>query len=131
MNSEIILIDDDEILLVILEKMIRKVMGEIELKSFNSGTAALEFLKNNVDPIPISRYLLVDVNLKDMTGWDFLTRLEEENYQNFKAIVITSSVSLSNHATAEKFPSVIGFFEKSITFKIIEQIHQKIIDSKS
>ena len=78
MNSEIILIDDDEILLVILEKMIRKVMGELELKTFNSGTSALEFLKNCVDQTPINRYLLVDVNLKDMTGWDFLTQMEKE-----------------------------------------------------
>ncbi len=126
MNPEIILIDDDEILLVILEKMINKVMGELDLKSFNSGTSALDFLRNNPKNQTSARFILVDINLKDMTGWEFLTQMEAEKNQDFKAIVMTSSVSLSNHATAERFPAVIDFFEKPITFKIIEQIHQKI-----
>lgn len=126
MNPEIILIDDDEILLVILEKMINKVMGELDLKSFNSGTSALDFLRNNPKNEASARFLLVDINLKDMTGWELLTQMEAEKNQDFKAIVMTSSVSLSNNATAERFPAVIGFFEKPITFKIIEQIHQKI-----
>lgn len=131
MNPEIIIIDDDEILLIILEKMIKKVMGDLDLKTFNSGTSALAFLRNNPKAPEVSRFLLVDINLKDMTGWEFLTQLEQEKNQDFKSIVITSSVSLSNHSTAEKFRSVISFYEKPITFKIIEQIHEEILKNKN
>ena len=131
MNPEIIIIDDDEILLIILEKMIKKVMGDLDLKTFNSGTSALAFLRNNPKAPEVSRFLLVDINLKDMTGWEFLTQLEQEKNQDFKAIVITSSVSLSNHSIAEKFRSVISFYEKPITFKIIEQIHEEILKNKN
>lgn len=128
MNPEIILIDDDEILLVILEKMIKKIMGDIAFKAFNSGTNALEYLKNTSSDATKKRFLLVDINLKDMTGWDFLTQIEKVEKNKFKAIVMTSSVSLSNPTKAEKFPSVIGFFEKPITFQSMEKMSNLILN---
>lgn len=36
---------------------------------------------------------MLDINLKDMSGWDFLKELESRNDQFSKLIIITSSLS--------------------------------------
>jgi DNA-binding NtrC family response regulator len=121
MSSELILVDDDEILLVILEKMILKVNPEVKVIPFNTGKKALSYL-NSLPQSDSKRYLLVDINLKDMSGWDFLNELEARKDKFSKVILITSSVSSSNPETAKKHPHVIGFFEKPLTFEVIRQI---------
>ncbi len=125
MNSELILVDDDEVLLVILEKMIQKVNPNLHLKLFSSGNAALNHL-NNYQNSEAHPYLLVDINLKDMSGWDFLNQLQTRKDQFSKVILITSSVNSSNPVTAKKYLPVIGFFEKPITFEVIHQILELI-----
>lgn len=120
-NSELILVDDDEVLLVILEKMIQKVNPSCNPRLFNSGFAALSYLNEYQNPKAL-RYLLVDINLKDMSGWDFLNELQTRKDQFSKVILITSSVNSSNPVIAKNYVPVIGFFEKPLTFDVIHQI---------
>lgn len=125
MKSEIILVDDDEVLLVILEKMFHKVSPDTKLRLFSSGMEALDHLANS--PITgLNRFLLLDINLKDLSGWDFLNELADRNDTNSKVILITSSVSALNSEFAKKYTSVIGFFEKPITFEKIHRILEQI-----
>jgi CheY-like chemotaxis protein len=108
-------VDDDEVLLVILEKMIHKVNPNLNLKLFNEGHKALGYLASIQNP-DSNRYLLVDINMKDLSGWDFLNELQTRKDKFSKVILITSSVNSSNPETAKKYVPVIGFFEKPITF---------------
>lgn len=128
-DPQLLIIDDDEVLLIILEKTIRKVNPNRDLLFFNSGRSALDYLKSTREPEK-KRLLLVDLNLKDMSGWDFLKELESRNDQNSQVIIITSSVSSNNQEIAKKYSSVIGFFEKPITFDVINQI-ENIIESNT
>ncbi|MFN3997663.1 response regulator [Algoriphagus sp.] len=125
MNPEIILVDDDEVLLAILEKMFHKVSPETKLRPFSSGRHALDHLAKFPDSSQ-RRFLIVDINLKDLTGWDFLNELIERKDSFSKVFLITSSVSSANSEIAKKYPSVIGFYEKPITFEKIEKILNQI-----
>jgi two-component SAPR family response regulator len=125
MNPEIILVDDDEVLLVILEKMFHKVRPETKLRSFSMGRHALDHLANFPDAGKY-RFLLVDINLKDLTGWDFLNELILRKDSFSMVFLITSSVSQINAELAKKYPQVIGFFEKPITFDKIKKILTQI-----
>lgn len=125
MNPELILVDDDSILLIVLDKMIRKVDPDIKLRMFSSGKEVLDYLSNFPKPVN-PRFLLVDINLKDMSGWELLNELETRKDNYSKVILITSSVSSLNSETAKKYVSVIGFFEKPITFENIHQIFDLI-----
>ncbi|OOG76529.1 response regulator [Algoriphagus sp. A40] len=129
MNPELILVDDDSVLLLVLQKMIRRISPESQIDSFSSGKDALDFLTSNSDPTnPI--FLLVDINLNDMSSWDFLSLLQTRNLQYHKIILMTSSISSSNSDLARKYPSVIGFFEKPITFENFHQIFEMIRKEK-
>lgn len=125
MYHDLILVDDDKVILVILEKMIRKADPDITLSLFTSGREALDYLSIISEP-KRSRYLLVDINLKDMSGWEFLNELEERKDNDSKVILMTSSVFSSNAETAKKYVPVVGFFEKPITFEKIHEIFELI-----
>lgn len=129
MSPQLLIIDDDEVLLMIIEKIFKKVNPERNLSLFSSGRSALDRLEEMETDQKI-RFLMLDINLKDMSGWDFLKELESRNDQFSKVIMITSSVSQNNLETAKKYSSVIGFFEKPITFDVINQI-ENIIESNT
>lgn len=130
MNPQLLIIDDDEVLLMILEKIIQKVNPHRNLRMYSSGRSALDFLEE-LKTEPMTRFLLLDINLKDMSGWDFLNELESRNDQFSKVIIITSSVSKINQELAKNYPSVLAFFEKPITFDVINQIEQIIESNQS
>lgn len=125
MNPEIILVDDDEVLLIILEKMFLKVRPEAKLTLFSSGKEALHHLATTTTASK-KRFLLVDIHLKDLSGWDFLNELTERKDKLSKVILFTSSVSSSNWLTAKKYAPVIDFYEKPISFDKIRRIFELI-----
>lgn len=125
MKTEIILVDDDEVLLIILKKMFQKVSPDTNLILFSSGLDALTHIANS----PTSgrgRFLLLDINLKGLSGWDVLNELIERSDESTKIFLITSSVSSSNAILAKKYKQVIGFFEKPITMEKIRKILNQI-----
>lgn len=125
MNPEIILVDDDKVVLLILEKMFKKSSPDLRLSIFSSGKETLTRL--NFDPnLSGERFFLVDINLKDMSGWELIGELEKRSGNPPKVLLMSSSIYLLVSDTLEKHPNVIGFFEKPITFENIEQILELI-----
>lgn len=118
-NLELLLVDDDEVLLMILQQMFLKADPSLDIKLFESGEHALQYLSEN--PNNKNRFMLVDINLKDMTAWDFMSVIEETKDPS-KIILITSSVDSNNHSLASRHPNVVRFFEKPITFAITKEI---------
>lgn len=115
---------------MILEKIIQKVNPERNLSLYSSGRSALDRLEE-MKAEQKTRFLMLDINLKDMSGWDFLKELESRNDQFSKVIMITSSVSKNNQEIAKKYPSVVAFFEKPITFQTINKIESIIASNTS
>ncbi len=126
-SPQLLIVDDDEVLLIMLEKMIHKLNPLRNLTMFSWGRSALDCLEE-LKSDQNSRFLLLDINLKDMSAWEFLSELESKNDQYSKVIIFTSSVSKHNQEIAKKYSSVIAFFEKPITFEVVNQI-EKIIES--
>lgn len=125
MATEIILVDDDKVLLVILEKMIRIVKPDHRLALFSSGKEALDYLFGDTNS-DNSKYILLDINLRDMSAWEFIEEMENSGGTRASIILMTSSVSSSNAEKAKHFTPVIGFFEKPITFENIHQIFKLV-----
>ena len=124
MNPELVLIDDDPILLIVLEKMFKKVNPNLTIHSFESGLNGLAFFKTTkTDQKSIA---LVDVNLKDISGWDFLKELESTTDNPPHVIIITSSVHSENPLKSQRYSSVVGFYEKPITLDVIKKINDQL-----
>lgn len=125
MKHELILVDDDEVLLTILEKMFLKVRPDVKMTRYNSGKKALDHL-SNTHSVSGKRFLLVDIYLKDMSGWELLDELTRRNDEVSKVFILTSSINPKHLETAKNYSQVIDFFEKPISFNKIHRIFELI-----
>ncbi len=86
--KKILLLDDDKIQKILVKKRLLKINSGIEFVYFDTPSKALDYLKTeSVD------LLLVDLNLPEMTGWEFVDELEKVSPNS---IVILQSGSVDN-----------------------------------
>src|ERR687889_2940488 len=88
----IIMVEDDEGHARLIEKNIRRAGVCNEIRTFSSGTAALEHLFSeevrNAGPFLV----LLDLNLPDMNGVDILIRLKgDEKLKRAPVVVLTTT----------------------------------------
>lgn len=113
------LIDDDEIFKFAMKRLI-EIRGLSEtINSFDTVADALTYLvthKEQVDELP--DLILIDINLKTETGWEFM-----EHYQSLKStlakqpqiFILSSSVSPLDAAEAAKYPDIRACLNKPLS----------------
>jgi len=106
---KILLLDDDRIQKILVEKRILKINSGIEFVYFETPRQALSFLKAHTVDL-----LLVDLNLPEMSGWDFVDELEKVR-PNLKVILQSGSVEDQEIQRANSDPRVCKIFEKPIS----------------
>ncbi|MGL2967442.1 response regulator [Flavobacterium sp. XGLA_31] len=113
------LVDDDETFVYITKKIIEKTNRVKEVKVFNNGLDALEYLKANLN----SAYLLpeiifLDLSMPIMDGWQFLDEFVNMNSPVAQKIVIyicSSSISPYDITRAKSISAVSDFIIKPVT----------------
>jgi CheY-like chemotaxis protein len=119
------IIDDDQVVRLILTKIMEKFDKAVEIRHFESGSKALEAfreLKSNGEMYPEVCFL--DIHLGDMYAWDFMeayNRLGSEAY-NGRIYITSASVSPEDRERAEKTKNVTGFLLKPVTMDTIKNI---------
>lgn len=114
--QRILVLDDDRIQHLLLQKRFNLIPNEVELISFERALEALEFLQgNSVDMV------LTDLNLGAMDGWEFVDELEKINF-NGRLFFLTGSVAPEDRRRAEQDHRITGFFEKPISEADLIQI---------
>jgi CheY-like chemotaxis protein len=128
MEFEIIIVDDKDIDLMLLNRIVKKVFPHHTAKEYLSGTTALEHIYED----PSMRKLilvLLDINMPEFSGWEFLDVLANNPIdKQVKVCIVTSSVNISDKRKAEKYPNIIGFLEKPITVGDLENLKKEIED---
>jgi len=119
---KVLIIDDDDIVLLVEGKMLQRCSISANPIAFKGGKAALEYLAEvNDDEDDI--LILLDINMPQMNGWEFLNQLEELDKKNkIFVIMVTSSIDRYDKEVAQKFKKVIGFVEKPITVDNCQKI---------
>ncbi|WP_027419993.1 response regulator [Crocinitomix catalasitica] len=111
------LIDDDEIFAFGAKRIIE--MSEIcnELKVFNNGQEAIDFLVPSLDKFddrPV--FILLDLNMPIMDGWEFLDSFTALAPKRSAIIyLITSSIDPADLKKAHEYSSVSNYIVKPIT----------------
>ncbi len=122
MSKKIILIDDDPINNLILRKELQKKDSSIELTVFETATKAISFIESSDD---IPKFILLDINMPEMNGWDFLEYLDKKKY-NIHIFMITSSVVKRDQEKAEKYPLIKDYLIKPLGKEDFDKIIQSI-----
>lgn len=125
MNTDIVIIDDDAVVLFLHKILVEKSPLPSPLHCFDNGHEAFAYLCNRktFDPILV----LLDINMPAMNGWDFLDKITHEGCdKNVYVAMVTSSINLSDRKRAENYPQVIDYLEKPLSKVACERLHDKV-----
>ena len=127
-----ILVDDSNISNVLSTFSIKRVFPEMDIKSYLNPETALEDIEKEYSDKGhnIPTILLLDINMPEMSGWEFLEvykNFSDHLHSQFSIYILTSSVSEIDKTTSEQSPFVSGFLSKPLDPEWVrETFSQKI-----
>jgi CheY-like chemotaxis protein len=125
-SVSVLLVDDDEINNFISIKLIKKALMNTEIMACLNGKFAIDRLVEiqRNDPSRLPDYILLDINMPIMNGWEFLDEYKRLNIDangKTKIFIISSSVFSNDINKARSYPLVKDFISKPLNVdKIVE-----------
>lgn len=124
-NKKILVVDDDESVLFALKSILEKENFEVELAS--NAMQAIAKIKEKPDLI------LLDIMMPDLSGWDVVKIMEEENIRDIPIIMLTARPLSEDKLYSREIENIVDYVEKpfdkeKLVKKIKEALHsfQKI-----
>jgi CheY-like chemotaxis protein len=126
-SVSILLVDDDEINNFISVKLIKKTLLNTEISTCLNGKFAIDQLVaiQNRDPDKMPDYILLDINMPIMNGWEFLDEYERLNLGKSgktKIFIISSSVFNNDINKAKSYSLVKDFISKPLSVDKIKEV---------
>lgn len=123
----ILLVDDDEINNFISIKLIKKALLNTEITACLNGKFAIDQLLeiSHKDPAKLPDYILLDINMPIMNGWEFLEEYEKfkiDPLHKTKIFIISSSVFSNDISKAKSYPLVKDFISKPLNIEKITEL---------
>ncbi|MDR7132237.1 CheY-like chemotaxis protein [Algoriphagus sp. 4150] len=107
--KKVLLLDDDKIQRILVEKRLLKIDSGVGFVYFDTPGRALEFLKyESVD------LLLVDLNLPEMSGWEFADEVEKVS-PNSIVVLQSGAVEDEEILRVNAHKRISGIFEKPLS----------------
>jgi len=128
-SISILLVDDDEINNFISIKLIKKALLTTEIMACLNGKYAIDQLVDiqKKDPNKLPDYILLDINMPIMNGWEFLDeykRLNIDPLGKTKIYIISSSVFSNDINKARSYPLVKSFISKPLSVEKIKEMFE-------
>jgi CheY-like chemotaxis protein len=125
----VLLIDDDEINNFISIKLIKKALLNTEIVACLNGKFAIDQLADiqKKDPSKMPDYILLDINMPIMNGWEFLEEFKRRNIDpqgKSKIYIISSSVFSNDINKAKSYPLVKDFISKPLNVEKIKELFE-------
>jgi CheY-like chemotaxis protein len=123
----VLLVDDDEINNFISIKLIKKAILNTDITACLNGKFAIDQLVGiqQKNPHDLPDYILLDINMPIMNGWEFLDeykRLNIDPLKKTKIYIISSSVVSNDISKAKSYPLVQDFISKPLNVERIKEI---------
>ncbi|MAZ26649.1 MAG: response regulator [Cytophagaceae bacterium] len=119
-KPKVFLVDDHKIMNYVLGKML-VLQGVTDcIFEYDDPLLALKDLK-----IKKPDLILLDLNMPNFSGWDFLDELHEIGPDHTKVILITGSSRPEDKAQSKKYPMVVDFLKKPLSKENISSIGKR------
>jgi CheY-like chemotaxis protein len=121
------LIDDDADMHFIYERVFRKLGLQEDLRQFNNGLEALEFLRSNASEV---RIIFSDMNMPLMDGLQLRAAIHSDPNMRCKSIpfIFLSTSARAKEVTRAYELMVQGFFQKGNTIDELETSVKVVLD---
>jgi CheY-like chemotaxis protein len=129
--EKILLIDDDEINNFLNSMIIDEAELAHEVKTYTSAEKALQYLSALVkDPNSqdLPDLILLDVNMPEMDGWDFLEeykKLNQKILKKTKLMMLSSSMHERDVNRAKTYNFVVDYLPKPLTPALVDKIKSR------
>lgn len=120
MNS-VILVDDQPITNFITRKLLEVEGITIPISDFTNPILALEQILKQKEQKDL---IILDLNMPEMTGWEFLDKLVESNHSP-KIVILTSSTSDLDKDKASEYDFVKDYIIKPLNKIKISELCSK------
>lgn len=121
MYSKIYLVDDHDLINTLNTMQFRKLGLEDKVRTFTNPELALDEIritKNRNERIIV----FLDINMPEMTGFEFLEFMELENFPtSVEVVIVTSSMNPDDREQAKQYPQYVkGFISAPLQVEHIE-----------
>jgi len=128
--TRFIVIDDDSINNMVCRIVIKSAMGQSEIQTFIDPETGFRYIEKEYDDSEnaIPTVLLLDINMPNWSGWEFLEnfeKLEEKIKRQINIYMLSSSVDAKDIARAKSDPNVVDYIIKPLTPEIVSKIMAK------
>ncbi len=111
----ILLVEDDELDVISVQRSLKKVGVEYELQTAYNGKEAISVL-NNKQTTNLPDVILLDLNMPKMNGIEFLSALRSvPALKHIKVFVMTTSADTSDRAATEEL-GIAGYIIKPLSY---------------
>lgn len=124
----LLVIDDDDINIFIIKKIVEKTGFDIEMVSRNNGQQALDYLNETIaQNKALPSLVLIDINMPVMNGWEFIEAYEELNIeQKVDMYILSSSVYENDIEKTKGYKTVRGFISKPLSMERLTELIKAI-----
>lgn len=130
--NEILLLDDDQVINLINEEIIKQTNQFSEIYIYTNPKIAISKIKDLIETEnKIPGYFFVDIMLPELDGFEFIDAIDDliEEY-NIKEIPNYYILSASNYKRdiekINKFPHIKGFMSKPLFKEVFDDILLKV-----
>ena len=117
-KSNILLVDDDEVYLFLMNKIIKELTTELKVTSLLDGEEAIEYLSKCTDKnIDAPEVIFLDINMPFLDGWGFLEefkKLKPKIQNNVNIYMVSSSNRQHDIEKASEFEELTGYVVKPL-----------------
>jgi CheY-like chemotaxis protein len=112
-----LLIDDDAGVIFYHQMIITESTLDVDVFTFDNGTEAIQYIKEKKGESDKTEFLIfLDISMPVMSGWDFITYLEENGLSdNIYIVMVTASLNENDKKRALAHPNVVFYTDKPIT----------------
>lgn len=120
--GKVLIVDDDPVILMIHRLKVKKSGLDAEPMEFLNGKPALDYLLEHRSQ-GHNFLVLLDINMPEMNGWEFLEALKENQIcTKVDVAIVTSSVNHEDKAKAQNYERVFSYLTKPLKASDLESL---------
>jgi CheY-like chemotaxis protein len=124
----LLVIDDDDINIFIIKKIVEKTGYDIEMVARSNGQQAVDYLNETIlQKKTLPHLVLIDINMPVMNGWEFIEAYETLGIeQKVDMYILSSSVYENDIEKTKGYKAVKGFISKPLSMERLSELIKAI-----